>query len=81
MADEATSPAVAGRRSKPKRHYHHGRSPAAWAGVTLAGIGFLIAAIASVMGPNWTMIWIAGGLILLSLIVGGAMKAAGYGNN
>lgn len=82
MSDTTTTgSSVAGRRSKPVRTYHHGQSPAAWAGVTIAGIGFVIGAIAFVMGPNWTLLWVAIGLIVLSLIVGGILKAAGYGNN
>ena len=81
MADDVTTPAVAGRRSdKPVRHYHHGRSPAAWTGVLLACLGFVLASIGSVLGPNWIVVAIGAGLVLLGLIAGGILKAAGYGN-
>ena len=82
MADttEAITTATAGRRSKPVRHYHHGRSPAAWTGVVLASIGFLLAAIAAVTGPNWVLAIVGGVLIVLSLVVSGILKAAGFGN-
>lgn len=81
MADDVTTPAVAGRRSdKPVRYYHHGRSPAAWTGVILSGLGFIAACLGSVLGPNWLLVSIGAGLVLLGMIAGGILKAAGYGN-
>ncbi len=65
----------------PVQKYHHGQSPAAWAGVIIAGIGFLLATVASMMGPNWTLIYIAGGLVLLSLVVASVLFKLGYGND
>ncbi|MGJ6979333.1 HGxxPAAW family protein [Aestuariimicrobium soli] len=81
MADDVTTPAVAGRRSdKPVRYYHHGRSPAAWTGVAISGIGFVAASIGAVLGPNWVLCYVGAGLVLLGLVAGGILKAAGYGN-
>lgn len=60
--------------------YHHGRSPAAWTGVSISGAGFLLGSIAAVMGPNWTLVWIAVGLVVAGLVIGTIMKVAGYGN-
>jgi hypothetical protein len=61
------------------KHVHHGRTPAAWAGVTLAMIGFLIGGFALVAGPNWTLFWIGAALCVLSLVVARVMQAMGYG--
>lgn len=63
-----------------RRHYHHGRSPAAWTGVVIAGVAFVLGTIASITGPNWTLVWVSCGLLLASLIVTGVMKKMGLGN-
>ncbi|MET3811065.1 HGxxPAAW family protein [Arthrobacter sp. UYEF3] len=56
----------------------HGNSPAAWTTVAVMLIGALIAAIAFVIAN--TPIFIAGVVImLLGLVVGFAMRKAGYG--
>lgn len=63
----------------PKRRYHHGKSPAAIWGSLLAALGFVVAAI-GFMGPlNWVVIGIGAVIVLLALIVGGTLRAAGYG--
>lgn len=63
-----------------RRHYHHGRSPAAWTGVVIACVGFVLATIASVTGPNWTLAWVSASVLLLALVVTGIMKKMGLGN-
>lgn len=63
-----------------RRHYHHGRSPAAWTGVSIAVVGFLLATIAAMTGPNWVLAYVSAGLLLLALIVTGVMKKMGLGN-
>ncbi len=57
---------------------HHGHTPAAWTGVTIAFIGFCVAAVFTVMAEP---IGFVAGLVLVALgpIVGAAMKAAGLG--
>ena len=56
----------------------HGNSPAAWTTVAIMLIGALIAAIAFVIAN--TPIFIAGAVVmLLGLVVGFAMRKAGYG--
>lgn len=73
--------ATQARRTRQVRHYHHGRSPAAWTGVAIALVGFLVATASFFMGaPHWLTFWIGMGLIVLSVLVGGIMKAAGLGN-
>lgn len=71
----------ASRRSKPVRDYHHGRNPAAWAGVILSGIGFVLGSIAAVTGPTWWLVYVSIALVVAGLVVAGALKAAGFGNN
>lgn len=60
-------------------HYHHGRTPAAWAGSIIAAVAFTLGAIGFLLGPNLTMIWIAAVLLVLSIVVGGVLRRAGYG--
>lgn len=62
------------------RYYHHSQSPAMWVGVIMAAIGFLLAAVGSVLGPNWMLIWVGGAVVLGSLIVTNILKAMGLGH-
>jgi len=61
------------------REYHHGRTPAAWAGSIIAAVAFTIGAIASLIGPNWTLIWVASVLLVLAIVTGGVLRRMGYG--
>ncbi|MCA0294018.1 MAG: hypothetical protein LCH96_01665 [Actinobacteria bacterium] len=72
-ADQATRTAA--------REYHHGRTPAAWAGSIIAAVAFTLGAVAFVMGPNWTLIWVAAVLLVLSLVTGGVLRRMGYGQS
>lgn len=63
------------------REYHHGRTPAAWTGSILAGIAFVLAAIAFLIGPNWTLLWVSAVLLVLSLVAGGVLRRMGYGQS
>jgi hypothetical protein len=67
------------REAHEGKHVHHGRTPAAWAGVALAMLGFLLGGFALVAGPNWTLFWIAVGLCVVALIVTRVMQKMGYG--
>jgi Flp pilus assembly protein TadB len=60
------------------KHVHHGRTPAAWAGVALAMLGFLLGGYA-VLVQNWTVFWVAAGICVVALIVAGVMQKMGYG--
>lgn len=66
--------------SATRHRYHHGTSPAAWTGVILSGIGFLLGTIGSVAGPNWVLIWVAAAFIAAGVIAAGVLKKMGYGN-
>lgn len=61
------------------KHYHHGRTPAAWTGVSISGAGFVLGTIAFLIGINWTLIWISIAIILLGAVVGGIMSKMGLG--
>lgn len=67
--------------------YHHGRSPAAWAGVAIALIGGLIGCIGFVIGPgpdvtpNWWVVGIGAALLVVALIVTQVLRTLGLGNS
>lgn len=69
-----------GRNVEPdEAKYHHGRSPAAWVSVIIAAIAFVVGCVA-VVQLNWTMLIVAGALLVVSLVVGGILNALGLGN-
>jgi hypothetical protein len=61
--------------------YHHGRTPAAWAGSIMASVAFVLGAIGFVTGPNLTLLWIAAVLLVLSVVVGGVLRRMGFGQS
>lgn len=65
--------------SRTAKYYHHGRSPAAWAGSVMAAVGFAAAAAGSVLGPNWPVLIIGVALIVLAGLTTMVMKAMGLG--
>jgi hypothetical protein len=60
------------------REYHHGRTPAAWAGSIIAAVAFTLGAVAFIL-TNWTLIWVSAVLLVLSLVTGGVLRRMGYG--
>ncbi len=65
--------------ARPRKHVHHGRTPAAWTGVTIAMIGFIVGGIAMVTGPNWILFWISVAILVVALIVTGILRKLGLG--
>ena len=65
--------------ARTPQHYHHGRSPAAWTGSIMGAIGFLIAAVGSVVGPNLMLIGVGLGVVLVAGITTMVLKTMGYG--
>ncbi|OYN86691.1 hypothetical protein CGZ91_05850 [Parenemella sanctibonifatiensis] len=63
------------------RDYHHGRSPAAWAGTIPVTIAFLIGSIAFLLpgGVNWLLVGISAVIVVLSLIAAIVLRELGYG--
>lgn len=57
---------------------HHGNTPAAWTGVGVAMLGFLIGAIALMQDPvSMTLFWIGCVVGVASLVVFGVMVKLG----
>ena len=57
---------------------HHGNTPAAWTGVTVAMIGFLVGAVALMQDPvSMTLFWIGCALGVVSLVVFAVMAKMG----
>ncbi|MER5944581.1 HGxxPAAW family protein [Streptomyces sp. NPDC001904] len=56
----------------------HGHTPAAWTGVIIAFIGFIVAGAFMVMG-SVVGFWAGMALLALAAVVGGAMHVAGLG--
>lgn len=49
---------------------HHGNTPAAWTGVTLGLLGFLVGSIALMLTPvNMTVFWVGVAITLAGLVV------------
>lgn len=57
---------------------HHGSTPAAWTGVTLALVGFLAGGVGLVIS-NWVVFWVGAGVVVASALVSKLMQAAGLG--
>ncbi|RCK71106.1 hypothetical protein DT076_01150 [Desertihabitans brevis] len=74
-------------RSHTHPRYHHGRSPAAWAGVMICLVGFFVATIGFLVGPgpditpHWLVIGIGGAIIAAGCVVTAVMRALGRGND
>ena len=57
---------------------HHGQTPAAWTGVTIALVAFLVGGIGMV-AEIWLLFWVGVVLLVLSPVVGGVMSRMGMG--
>jgi hypothetical protein len=57
---------------------HHGNTPAAWTGVTLMLLGFVVGGIGLVVG-SWTMFWVGVALQPIGLVAGAVMAKMGLG--
>jgi purine-cytosine permease-like protein len=57
---------------------HHGNTPAAWTGVTLLLVGFVVAGI-GVMMESWTGFWVGAIIGAVGLLAGVVMSKTGHG--
>ena len=57
---------------------HHGNTPAAWTGVMIILVGFVVGGIGMVI-DNWTMFWVGVALVPAGAIVGKIMAMMGMG--
>lgn len=62
-----------------RKHYHHGRTPAAWVGSILAAIGFVVSSVGFLLNINWPIVWVGFALVAVSVVLGGLMVKLGYG--
>lgn len=65
--------------ARTPKYYHHGRSPAAWTGSIGAAVGFVIVAVAAMLGPNWTLVVVGSAIVAVFALVTLVMKVMGYG--
>jgi hypothetical protein len=64
---------------RPAKHYHHGRTPAAWAGATVAFIGILVGGIGMVPTIHWVVFSIGAALFVLGGILTLVLRKLGLG--
>ena len=57
---------------------HHGNTPAAWTGVTMLLVGFVVAGIA-LMLESWLGFWIGTAVGVVGIVVGVIMSKTGHG--
>lgn len=57
---------------------HHGNTPAAWTGVLIILVGFIVGGIGMVI-DNWTLFWVGVALVPAGGIVGKIMQKMGLG--
>lgn len=74
---EQTTHNLASRKQAPR--YHHGKTPAAWAGTLTATGGFVVGGIGMLLGPNWVVFWIGAALLVLACILALVLQKLGYG--
>jgi hypothetical protein len=59
---------------------NHGNTPAAWTGVSVAMIGFVVAGVGLMLSPvNLTVFWVGMALLPVSLVVWQVMEKMGMG--
>ena len=58
---------------------HHGNTPAAWIGVGIGMLAFVVGAVALMISPiSWTLFWIGVALAVAALVVFGVMAKLGF---
>ena len=45
----------------------------------IAAVAFVLGAIAFMIGPNWTLLWVATVLLVLALVTGSVLRRMGFG--
>ena len=61
---------------------NHGNTPAAWTGVTVAMLGFVIAGVALMLDPvSMTLFWVGCAVAVASLVVFAVMAKMGLNSS
>lgn len=63
---------------RPEKHVHHGRTPAAWVGSLTATLAIILGGVGMVTA-NWTLVWIAAGLLVMAAILTRVLQVMGHG--
>ncbi len=61
--------------------YHHGRSPAAWAGGILVAVAVVAGVVAGLTGPNVTLLWFSGVLLVVGFVTDALLRRTGVGQS
>lgn len=61
------------------KSYHHGRTPAAWAGASVAFVGILVGGIGMIPTINWVVFSIGGAIFVAGGVVALVVRKLGYG--
>jgi uncharacterized protein DUF6704 len=57
---------------------HHGNTPAAWTGVLIVLVAFVVGGLGLILG-SWPMFWVGVGIGVLGPVVGKIMQMRGLG--
>jgi hypothetical protein len=71
------------RHEEPRMSDSHGNTPAAWTAVTVAMLGFVVAAVGMLIDVdqiNWLIFYIGVGIGVGSLVIFAVMAKLGYHN-
>lgn len=64
--------------AKPRKHVHHGMTPAAWTGSIFTFIGFVIGCVGVVL-INYPLMIVGGAVLVLAVVAVLVLRAAGLG--
>lgn len=73
-----TSPKIEPHNLPDVAPHNHGRTVAGWVTNGLIVLGALVAAI-GLMIPQFTLVWVGAGVVVVALAVGAALRALGFG--
>jgi len=73
-----TSPKIEPHNLPDVAPHNHGRTVAGWVTNGLIVFGALVAAI-GLMIPQFTLVWVGAGVVVVALAVGATLRALGFG--
>jgi uncharacterized protein DUF6704 len=57
---------------------HHGNTPAAWTGVTIILVGFVLGGI-GLVASSWVLFWIGVAMFPIGVVAGKVLQLMGHG--